>query len=207
MALTGFDKGSEGSQGPWLSWSARGTQDGNVPAKSFLIRSQDGKDATDAPKKGFVFDVHSLKTGWQADDGGPGKAPSWKWGDDPSSLPQRPGEGWKKGFSVRVALGGDQTANWEQAGTGAWESLAQAMDLILKGPITDTGKVPVLKMVSTEEMKFGNGSSTCRPVFELVKWIDRPDSLADGAGGFDSGSGAADEPPKENAGSEDELSF
>ena len=49
-AFNNFDMGgSGGSEGPWLQWSARGTLDGEIPAKSFLIRDADGKTKFDGP--------------------------------------------------------------------------------------------------------------------------------------------------------------
>ena len=57
-AFSNFDTGgSGGSEGPWLSWSARGTQDGEIPAKSFFIRDTDGK------KKFTGFDTGGFACG------------------------------------------------------------------------------------------------------------------------------------------------
>ena len=41
-AFNDFDTGG-GSEGPWLQWTARGTLDGEIPAKSFLIRDTKGE--------------------------------------------------------------------------------------------------------------------------------------------------------------------
>lgn len=52
-AFADFDAGGSGSQGPWLAWSARGTQDGAVPQKSFYIREDNGK----TPFAGFTLSL------------------------------------------------------------------------------------------------------------------------------------------------------
>lgn len=209
-----FDAGSEGKAGPFLVWSARGTQDGEIPPKSFYIRDTSGKEQTEAFNKGVVLDIHSLKTGWQESSGAPGVAPKWVWGQTPSQLPAKPGEGYKKGFSMKVALGGGATAYWEQAGAAIWNALTALVPQIQSGPANDPSKVPVVRMVDTELMKFPTGS-TIRPVLEIVKWIDRPEALKDGvAAGIDTGgddapaakpAAAKAEPEPEPA--EDDISF
>jgi hypothetical protein len=48
--------------------------------------------------------------------------------------------------------------------------------------------MPLVKMIEAKELKFTKGS-TCYPVFEVVKWVDKPDCLKEGAA-----AGIADEP-------------
>jgi hypothetical protein len=45
-----LDTGSSGVGGPFLQWSARGTQDGSVPARSFYIRDGSDKKPYDGSK-------------------------------------------------------------------------------------------------------------------------------------------------------------
>jgi hypothetical protein len=40
--------------------------------------------------------------------------------------------------------------------------------------------MPLVKMIEAKELKFTKGS-TCYPVFEVVKWVDKPDCLKEGA--------------------------
>ena len=66
-----IDLGNTGSDiNTFLSWSARGTQDGAVRAKNFYLREGAAKDEyTTAQTNGFVIDRDSLKTGWQKSEG------------------------------------------------------------------------------------------------------------------------------------------
>ena len=89
-----LDTGGNGANGPFLQWSARGTQDGAINPKSFYIRSSDGKTAYDA-SKGMVLDIEKMKTGWQKSEGIAGVAPEWKWNHSVSQMMQSPGEEWK----------------------------------------------------------------------------------------------------------------
>jgi hypothetical protein len=45
-----FDTGSNGASGPFLAWSARGTQDGAVGPRKFFIRDGGTKTEYDASK-------------------------------------------------------------------------------------------------------------------------------------------------------------
>ena len=40
--------------------------------------------------------------------------------------------------------------------------------------------MPLVKMTEAKELKFTKGS-TCYPVLEVIKWVDKPDCLKDGA--------------------------
>ena len=177
-----FDAGNEGSEGPWLSWSARGTQDGAIPAKSFFIRDENGKRATDAFGKGVVFDIYAMKTGWQYSDGLAGVAPDWKWNESVASMmPQpvspSPTNSWKKGFSIPCAISKTEKVLWEQAGAAAWGAFAALVPELAKGP---EGKLPVVVMTDSVHRIFKRGS-TVEPVFAISKWVDRPDALKEGA--------------------------
>lgn len=180
-----LDTGNDGVSGPFLQWSARGTQDGAVNARSFYVRDGSGKTAYDA-SKGFVMDITSLKTGWQKSEGIAGVAPEWKWNPSPAQMMAKPGDDWKKGMSVRCALGGGQVATWEQAGTAVWEMLINLAPQLSQQP--NPNQLPVVRLADVKVMQFQRGS-TVAPVMEIVKWVDRPDALKDGAA-----AGIADEP-------------
>jgi len=91
---------------------------------------------------------------------------------------QKPGDEYKKGFSVKCAIGGGKVAMWEQAGAGVWSALADLAPLLTEQP--SAGQMPLIKMKEAKELKFTKGS-TCYPIFEVVKWVDKPDCLKDGA--------------------------
>ena len=172
-----FDTGSSGVGGPFLQWSARGTQDGMVPPKSFYIRDGGDKTPYDATK-GMVLDITKMKTGWQKSEGIAGVAPEWKWNPSINQMMQAPGDEWKKGFSIPVATGGGQTATWEQAATASWQALVDLAPQLQQQPGPDM--LPLVRLTDTKAMQFKRGS-TISPVLTIVKWVPRPDALKDGA--------------------------
>lgn len=176
-----FDTGGGGSEGPWIQWSARGTQDGEIPPRSFLLRTQDGKEPLAAFERGVVLDIHNMKTGWCRSDGVAGQAPTWQWNPTLSSFAPRPDDSWKKGFTIRCAISKDRAATWEQSGAGAWNAFVNIVPAIQKaGSEVAAGKLPVVKMVDVKVEKFARGS-TATPILEIIKWVERPDCLKEGA--------------------------
>ena len=173
-----LDTGSEGgAAGPFLAWSARGTQDGSVPPRSFYVRDGGNKTPMDATK-GIVIDIEDMKTGWQHSEGIAGVAPEWKWNPSPAQMMPSPGEGWKKGFSIKCAIGGGKTATWEQSGAAVWQALTELAPKLAQQPAK--GQLPVVRMTDAQLLQFKKGS-TVVPVLEVVKWVDRPDALKEGA--------------------------
>lgn len=189
------DTGNTGSQGPWIAWSARGTLDGEIPAKSFYLRDENGKSPMSAFDNGVVMDIFGMKTGWQKSDGIAGQAPDWKWNETVSKMMPQPGDDYKKGFSIPCAIGGGKTATWEQAGAAAWNAFANLVPALQEAP---ENKLPVVKITGTKVQNFKRGS-TVEPIMEVVKWVDRPDCLKEGAqAGIDTGSEEpAQEQPKQ----------
>ena len=172
-----LDTGSNGVGGPFLQWSARGTQCGTVPAKTFYIRDGGDKTPYDA-SKGFVLDIAKMKTGWQKSEGIAGVAPEWKWNPSVAQMMASPGDDWKKGFSIRCATGGGNSATWEQAGAAAWDCLTDLAPKLAQQPAR--GQLPLVRLVDARAVQFKRGS-TVVPVLEIVKWVDRPDCLKEGA--------------------------
>ena len=170
-----IDGGNSGGEGPWLTWSARGSQDGTIPAKSFYLRDSNGKTVYDATQ-GMVLDIDAMKTGWQRSDGIVGQAPEWRWNPTVSQMQPSPGDDWKKGFEVRVAIGQGQTASWQQAGAAAWNALMRMAPSLQQ---REGNKLPLVKLTGTHAVQFKRGS-TVEPILEVVQWVDRPASLTEG---------------------------
>jgi hypothetical protein len=172
-----FDTGSNGASGPFLAWSARGTQDGAVGPRKFFIRDGGTKTEYDA-SKGFVLDIEGMKTGFQRSEGVAGVAPEWKWNASVTQMMASPGDDWKKGFSIRCAIGGGQAATWEQAGAAPWDCLTDLAPKLSEQPAK--GMLPLVKLVDARAVQFKRGS-TVVPILQIVKWVDRPDCLKEGA--------------------------
>ena len=174
-----MDTGNTGSDGPWISWSARGTQDGAVPPKSFYLRDDNGKNVFNGfSGNGVVLDIEKMKTGWQRSDGVLGQAPDWKWNATVAQMQPQPGDDYKKGFSIPCAIGGGKTATWEQAGAAAWNAFVGLVPELQKQPNSDM--LPLVKITGTKLQQFKRGS-TVEPVLSIVNWVPRPDCLKEGA--------------------------
>lgn len=173
-----MDVGGSGGEGPWIAWSARGTQDGSVPPKSFYLREGSDKTPLAAFGTGVVLDIETMRTGWQKSEGIAGVAPEWRWNASLSRFEAAPGEDWKRGFSIRCAIGSGKTATWEQAGAAAWNAFT-ALVPDLKGQPAP-GMLPLVKMTATKAVQFKRGS-TVEPVLTIAKWVPKPDCLKEGA--------------------------
>lgn len=181
-AFSTFDTGGGGSEGPWLQWSARGTLDGAVPAKSFLIRDQDGKkEFSGFSTGGVVLDIDTMQTGWCYSSGVQGEAPDWRMNPSLDRFmpdPSTDGRDYKKGFKIRCAIGGGKTASWDQAGASVWNAFCALVPALQQQPAP--GMLPLVRMTGSKFEQFKRGS-TNTPVLEVVKWVPRPDCLKEGA--------------------------
>lgn len=178
-AFASFDAGAT-SQGPWISWGAQ--------KEKFTLRDSGGSaDFFGFQDKGVVLDIDNMQTGWCYTSGLPGQAPQWQMNPSLAQFLPKPGDEYKKGFKVRCAIGGGQTASWDQAGAGAWNAFVALVPALQQQP---AGKLPLVRLTGTKSVKFQRGSTT-EPVLEVVQWVDRPDCLKDGAA-----AGIAIEPTK-----------
>ena len=90
---------------------------------------------------------------------------------------------------MRVALGKGETATWEQGQWAAYEGFRRLAAQINQQAADNTGKLPMVKQSGVESIKLGNGPANV-PILEIVKWVDRPDSLKDGGTQIDMGTPA-----------------
>ncbi len=155
----------------FLSWTSRGTQDGEISPASFYISDNGEKKLLDVIKKdGVIFDIYNMKTGWGMFDG---SSTQWKWNENLVDWEARPSEEWKKGLQIDV-VADEQVLVWRQTGVGVMEAFKK-----LASTFGDkaNGKLPVVKMKKAEVMKFSNGTSTSYPILEVVDWVKRPFAL------------------------------
>lgn len=178
--FSSFDTGNSGSEGPWINWGAQ--------KEKFTLRDRDGSNDFAGFQAGVVLDTAKMKTGWCYTSGLPGQAPDWRMNPTVASFIPQPGDDFKRGFKIRCAIGGGKTASWDQAGAGAWNAFVALVPALQQGPEGDM--LPLVRMIGTKQVKFTKGSTT-EPVFEIVKWVPRPDCLKEGvAAGFDTGAPA-----------------
>lgn len=169
-AFANFDAGSSGSQGPWISWKAQ--------KEKFTIRDSLGSRDFEGFDTGVVMDIDTMQTGWCYSSGLPGQAPQWQMNPNLSQFAARPGDEYTKGFKIRCAIGGGETAAWDQAGAGAWNAFVALVPALAQQP--SPGMLPLVRKTGTKSVKFTKGSTT-EPVLEVVKWVPRPECLKEGA--------------------------
>lgn len=169
-AFNNFDTGNSGSEGPYLNWGAQ--------KEKFTLRiSKEETVDFDGFKTGVVLDVQKMKTGWCYTSGIAGQAPQWQMNPTLAAFLPSPGEEYKKGFKMRVAIGGGKTAAWDQAGAGAWNAFVSLVPALQQAPEGDV--LPLVRMTGVKQVKFTKGSTT-EPILEVVKWVPRPDCLKEG---------------------------
>jgi hypothetical protein len=147
-----------------------------------------------------VFDMENIEIGWISFDG----VPDFRMVRVNEAMPDKPTPKHKAGFRVRMKLGksisqnpdGDVRELSGNAGV-AIAGMDKLSDAFLKGG-GEKGQLPVVKLARTTKVtaqfKDENGkqqtSTSYEPVWEIVKWVNRPAELG-GAGA------AAPEPAKE----------
>jgi hypothetical protein len=177
-----IDFGGGGSNGPFIQWQAFASRDGEIKGKTWVMRTSDGKEIFAGMARGVVFDIDGLKLGWCRGDGTKGVAPEWRWNPDISRFPASPGDDWKKGFHIPLAISADATAVWEQAQAAAFSGVQELFGMIAKAQ-RQAGTLPVIRQSGVREIK-GSRGDTWAPVLEVVKWVPRPASLGGGAPAF-----------------------
>ena len=183
-----FDDGSSSSTdsvtGPFVNWHARETRDGAISGRSFSIRDEDGErtDITSKFRKGVIFDLESLITGWSWADGTVGQAPLWEMNETPARFNPQPAdrgdESWKKGFQIRIGLSKTESALWSQAGAGSFQGLKNLMRVVNADGNDSKGEglCVVAAMTDVEEITYKKGG-TSAPIFTIKKWAPRPECL------------------------------
>lgn len=203
MNAFNIDTGANGggSKGPWISFKPKGSAKHGFPYKSWTLRDKTDAGSTfnlfktiEAP--GIVLDVYakgaelcgSLKLGFSKSDGTPGVAPERRWFASPLRAEQRPDESkkvtggyqWTNSLSIRVAINKTETATWEDDGWGVYKGFNVLAKAISAGLATNEGMCPMVRCTGYVDEGTGqNGTSV--PLFEIVKWVQRPDCLKEGA--------------------------
>lgn len=179
---------SGGSVGPFLSWTSNGSAEKGFAPRKWILRDKDehgSKTEVMVPafESGCVLDLDSLKLGWEK-DGAKGMAPERRWNPSVAQATPRPDESkkpgtntfaWSRALSIRCAIGGGKAATWEQGSFAAYEAFSRLAKLIqAQWPGDNT--LPLVKQTGVEKRELSGGSANI-PVFEIVKWVPRPDCL------------------------------
>lgn len=186
---------TEGSLGPWMTWTSNGSAQKGFPPKAWVMRGKDANDnkfekVIDGFANPCVFDLDSLKLGWEK-DGAQGQAPDRRYSSHYSVAMPRPDESkkqngaftWSNCLQVRVAISQTEAVTWEQGSFGAYQAftkLAKQIEAQWPEHSQNGALLPVVQMTSVDTRTLSSGSTNI-PVLEIIKWVPRPDVLKDDA--------------------------
>lgn len=186
---------TEGSRGPWMTWTSNGSAAKGFPPKSWIIRGKDENDnkfeqVFDGFNAPCVFDLDSLKLGWEK-DGAKGEAPERRYSSHYSIAMERPDDSrkatgqfaWSNALQVRVATSKTQAVTWEQGSYGAYEAFSRLAKQIEQQWPTHSNNgalLPVVQQTDCDTQALKSGTSNT-PVLTIIKWVPRPAVLMDDA--------------------------
>jgi hypothetical protein len=198
-----IDTGSTdgGSRGPWISFKPKGSAKHGLPYKSWTLRTKTETGSTVArfpnmENPGVVLDMYAkggqlcgtLKLGFSKSDGQTGVAPERRWFASPLKAEARPDEtkkaqggyAWANALSVRCAINKNEAYTWEDDGWGVYKGFADLVKLLNAGFAANEGLCPMVRVTSYIDSGSGQ-NTTSHPVFEVVKWVPRPECLQEAA--------------------------
>lgn len=181
MAL-GFNMESGGGDfAPILKYDARAGRMFRVDREIDSGGEWESKNVDITANFSAVFDLENIETGWLLFAAG--TAPDIKVVRHGEPVPPRPSDQHKQGFRLTVKLA-------KECGGDVREFCASAKSVLfpidelhtayLAGAKANPGMLPVVKMTGTEAIstKSPKGTTTnYAPVFEVVKWVKRPEGL------------------------------
>lgn len=140
----------------------------------------------DIDLKQAVFDLANIKTGWISF--AQGMAPESVWDNGEKKPRPHSDAEWKRGFEVEVyapkTFGDEAPRTFMTSAVGACKGLQELYVEYEEQrdgvDPNDGGKVPLCKFTGSEKVSVGKGNTSI-PQLKIVKWIDRPDALKNGA--------------------------
>ena len=154
-----------------------------------------------------VMDLEKIEVGWLLFAAG--VAPQLTLVPLGQALPARPSDQHKQGFRVLMKLGKDsggdvrEMAATSKAVLGAMDDLHTAYEV---GKAANPGKLPVVALTGSKAIVStgkGQTSTNYAPIFEIKKWVERPEGLGGKAGAKEE----APPPPPPPAASDDGEEF
>jgi len=121
--------------------------------------------------KGLVVAVDTLRTGWGYIR--EGIAPEWHWDAVLGEAGPKPGEEFKRGFSLMVWLREHEWCEWVSNGAGVTRGFSEVWPSVYDGLAKNPGKAACLSYLGSRVQVFGKGTTRI-PQFKLVKWIKLP---------------------------------
>ena len=146
----------------------------NAKAGRWYCKNDDGE--AEVKQLTAIFDLAQIKTGnfkYAA-----GVAPDYRFDSSVGACDAASDEGYKRGFYVLMyspkTLGGVREFS-SNAGT-VNEAMNDLYSAFEAAPEAKAGKCPVVTCEDVQPVENKHGTNY-RPVFKIVKWVDRPDDL------------------------------
>ena len=143
----------------------------NAKAGRWMIK--DGDSDREIQNPTFIADFANAKKAWMYFM--EGQAPDIVYFPSLEAQLEKPSEKHKLGVSVMLfsndAFGG--VVKLESNSINTCQALGELHKQYEGSPESKTGKLPVVAVKGAEPIK-GNYGTNYKPVFEIVKWVDRP---------------------------------
>ena len=127
-----------------------------------------------------AMNIADVEVGWLSFASG---APNFHMSHNRDGMPPRPSEDHKEAFRVLIKMSekeGGEVRHFSHSAQCVLIAFDQLHDLFLEAPESkDMSKCPVIGVNRTEAIKGSQGSTNYAPVFQIVKWIDRPAEFDD----------------------------
>jgi len=174
----------KGVNGPYINWNWPNIKDQYAGDSSLTINEglfilNDGVISTDITnnfKKGVVFNIDTMKSGWVR------LSPSgieWVWGFRISHLNLDSDKDWQKATCIEIDLGAGEVGTWVYV-DGPYIDTFEFLNNVLKD--REPGKLPLIKSAGISiclvaGVADGEPTEDESPTLEIVEWVDRPKSL------------------------------
>jgi hypothetical protein len=200
MALNLPSSGDAGHRQPIIKYDARA-------GRIFRVDRSDASGSWESnpvelPMATFqaIFDLENIETGWlHFPTGG---APDIRTAKIGTALPDRPTDKHRTGYRLMMLLGkqsGGDVREMAANAAVAIKGMDALHDAYMASPDMKLGMLPVVRLASTIAVTTqgkANGqpvsSTNYQPVWEIVKWVPRPDQLQPG---FDQKNATTQAPP------------
>lgn len=123
-----------------------------------------------------IFDIENIRTGWFLFAAG--VAPDKQFDPSLSEAAPKPGEGFKRGFELRVYsdknLGG--VREFSSTAGAVIDAMNAVHDQWIAGKDANAGKLPVVQCTGVVPIT-GKHGTNYSPTLQIVAWADRPAEL------------------------------
>lgn len=153
----------------YFGWQQKPGVNFNHSQVFFTNLSGQPKEVCDV-SQGIVLDTTELRTGWQDSE-----TNKWQFNATVSQMAPKPGETWKKGFAMPVAVGAGKVAMWMASGATAWDALGYLGPQLAQCP--ETGHVPLVIFEGPAEGRYET-RTWVYPLLKVQSWMPRPESLS-----------------------------